>query len=59
MCVDLSDPTTAEREFRALEEAAGQWPHATRRVLTLTDRDPAIAPPDGVDVQPAYAWMLK
>ncbi len=59
VCVDLSDPTTAEREFRALEEAAGQWPHATRRVLTLTDRDPAIAPPDGVDVQPAYTWMLQ
>ena len=57
-CVDLSDPATAEREFRALDDAAGRWPDATRRVLTLTDHDPAVPPPDGVVVQPTYAWML-
>ena len=58
VCAGLSDPDTAEREFRALEDAAGQWPEATRRVLTIADREAPLPAPDGVIVQPAYEWML-
>jgi predicted AAA+ superfamily ATPase len=58
VCADASDPATAEREFRALHEAAGRWPRAARWLLTLTrDGAPARAPRD-VTVRAAYEWML-
>ena len=59
VCAGLSDPDTAEREFRALTDAARQWPDATRRVLTVADREAPFPAPDGVIVQPAYEWMLE
>jgi hypothetical protein len=56
--VDTADPTTAERELRALAEAAQLFPNAGTRLLTLTrDRAPSEVPP-GIVVQPAYEWML-
>ena len=58
VCADLSDADTAEREFRALEDAARQWPDATRRVLTISDGEAPFPVPDGVIVQPAFEWML-
>ena len=58
VCADLSDPDTAEREFRALADAARVWPDATRRVLTLADRDAPVRIPENVIVQPAHEWML-
>ena len=58
VCADLSDPGTAEREFRALEAAAQEWPGAARRVLTLRAADHLLEVPDGVVVQAAYDWML-
>lgn len=58
VCADASDPTTAAREFRALAEAGEAHPGARKWLLTLTrDGLPAEAPP-GVNVQPAYEWML-
>ncbi|MGI9301933.1 MAG: ATP-binding protein, partial [Gammaproteobacteria bacterium] len=58
VCADASDPTTAERELRALAEAGNAFPKARRRLLTLT-RDGAPADvPSGVTCQPAYEWML-
>lgn len=58
VCADMSDPATATREFRALASAGAQFPQARRTLLTLTrDGLPAEAP-DGVDVGPAYEWML-
>ena len=58
VCADASDPGTADRELRALHEAAKQHPRAQKRLLTLTrDGAPAEATSD-VDVQPAYEWML-
>ncbi|MYE82296.1 MAG: hypothetical protein F4X36_10760 [Gammaproteobacteria bacterium] len=59
VCAGLSDPDTAEREFRALTDAARQWPDATRRVLTVADREAPFPAPDGVIVQPAYEGMLE
>jgi len=35
VCADLTDPATAHRELRALEEAARAFPAAERRLLTL------------------------
>ena len=58
VCADMSEPSTAAREFRALDAAGAQHPQARRRLLTLTqDGLPAQAPAD-VDVRPAYDWML-
>lgn len=56
---DPSDPVTAEREIRGLEEAGRLFPTAERRLLTST-RD-AIPPkvPAGILAQPAYEWMLE
>ena len=59
VCADMSDPSTATREFRALDSAGARFPQARRRLLTLTrDGLPAEAPAD-VDVRPAYDWMLE
>ncbi len=58
VCADASDPDTADRELRALQEAGVQHPRAKTRLLTLTrDGAPAGAAAD-VLVQPAYEWML-
>ena len=55
---DMAEPATAERELRALAEAAQLFPKAGTRLLTLTrDRAPSEVPP-GITVQPAYEWML-
>jgi len=58
VCADASDPATAERELRALEEAGERFPHATRRLLTLTRDGLPARLPSNVIGQPAYEWML-
>ncbi|MEE9255397.1 MAG: ATP-binding protein [Pseudomonadales bacterium] len=59
VCADASDPSTADRELRALADAGGLHPHVRKTLLTLTrDGAPGDAPAD-VTVQPAYEWMLK
>ena len=58
VCSDASDPESASRELRALQEAAEQHPHAQQRLLALSgDRAPDQAPA-AVIVQPADEWML-
>jgi predicted AAA+ superfamily ATPase len=58
VCADLSAPETLARELRALAVAANENPHALQRVLVL-DRDssPRESIP-GVEIQPAYEWLL-
>ena len=59
VCADPSAPEVAARELRALDAAAGEHPRARRRLMVL-DRDAALslgAP--GVEVQPAYEWLLS
>jgi predicted AAA+ superfamily ATPase len=58
VCADLSAPETRARELRALAAAATDHPRATPRLLVL-DRD-ALAGVDvpGVEVLPAYEWLL-
>lgn len=58
VCADPSDPATLERELRGLEAAAREHRRATKRLLVL-DRD--VMPRagiTGVQVQPAYEWLL-
>jgi len=58
VCADTSAPETLTRELRALTAAAREHSRAARRLLVL-DRDALVqvnAP--GIDVQPAYEWLL-
>ena len=58
VCTDPSAPKTLDRELRALTAAGKEHPRALRRLLVL-DRGQALrvkAP--GVEVQPAYEWLL-
>ena len=59
VCVDLSDPATAAREFRALDSAARQFPFARKRLLTLTHDALPEEVPSGFEVQTAYEWLLQ
>lgn len=58
VCADITDAGTRARELRALDDAAQEYPCATRRLLVL-DRSslPTSASP-GVVVQTVYEWML-
>jgi len=58
VCADLSSPATRVRELRGLTSAAKDHRRATRRLLVL-DRD-SISGDDtsGVEVVPAYEWLL-
>jgi hypothetical protein len=58
VCADPSEPGVRDRELRALAAAAALHPRAERRLLVL-DRDalPPVATP-GVEVLPAYEWLL-
>jgi len=58
VCADVSAADTLARELRALTAAEQQYSRAARRLLVL-DRDALTrvnAP--GVEVQPAYEWLL-
>lgn len=59
VCADASDPQTADRELRALVEAAALYPDAALRLLTLTRDGMPAESPANVEVQPAYQWMLS
>lgn len=59
VCADVRNPETLARELRALTEAAKTHPRAVQRLLVL-DRDAlsGVNAP-GVEVQPAYEWLLE
>lgn len=59
VCADVSSPATLQRELRALNEAASEYPRATQRLLVL-DRDALTRVKSSkVQVQPAYEWLLR
>ncbi len=58
VCADASDPDTAERELRALQEAGEMHPNARKLLLTLTADGLPAEHEEDVDAQPAYEWML-
>jgi hypothetical protein len=58
VCADPSDEETLSREFGAFREGAREHPRAARRLLVL-DRDAVVrVSGSGVDVLPAYEWLL-
>jgi predicted AAA+ superfamily ATPase len=58
VCADVSAPETLARELRALTAAGQEHSRAARRLLVL-DRDAlARVNAPGVEVQPAYEWLL-
>ncbi|HEX4954731.1 MAG TPA: ATP-binding protein [Thermoanaerobaculia bacterium] len=59
VCADPSAEKTRQRELRGLVEAAEEHPRAQRRLLVLQyDHALALSAP-GVQVQPAYEWLLE
>jgi predicted AAA+ superfamily ATPase len=58
VCTDLSSADTLARELRALDDAAQEFPHASRRLLVLDRSSVATSTPSGVVVQPVYEWLL-
>ena len=58
VCADASDPATAQRELRGLASAAGEFPDATLRLLTLTRDGLPAELPSNVIAEPAYVWAL-
>ena len=58
MRADLTAPGVRERELRALAEAVREHPRAARRILVLTSDQLPAKSEAGVDVQPAYEWLL-
>ena len=59
VCADLSDPSTAAREGRALTAAGKLFPQARKRLLTLTQDGFPTASPADTEVQTAYEWLLE
>jgi predicted AAA+ superfamily ATPase len=58
VCADLSAPETRDREVRALVGSTREHRGAKRRLLVQSrDSVPAARVP-GVEVQPAYEWLL-
>ena len=58
VCADLSSAETRARELRALTAAASEQPRAARRLLVL-DRDARVGTDTpGIEVLPAYEWLL-
>lgn len=58
VCVTVEDPDTLAREVRALQAAALAYPQARQRLLTLESRQPYPALPPGIEILPAWQWML-
>jgi predicted AAA+ superfamily ATPase len=58
VCASLDDPTTRDREIRALVDAAPHHPAATLSLVAL-DIPAAIDIPPGVALRHAADWMLE
>ncbi|HEX5219052.1 MAG TPA: ATP-binding protein [Verrucomicrobiae bacterium] len=59
VCADMRSPETLTRELRALTEAATTYPRATQRLLVLDQDSMSSVNAPGVQVQPAYEWLLE
>ncbi|MBT9554545.1 MAG: ATP-binding protein [Myxococcales bacterium] len=58
VCADVTDAASRTREIRALVAAADRYPGAQRRLLTLY-REVVPDVPAGIEVMPAYEWLLS
>jgi predicted AAA+ superfamily ATPase len=60
VCADASDPETAERELRALTDAAAVFPQAICTLITLHQTGfPKLALPAKTRVVTAWQWLLE
>jgi predicted AAA+ superfamily ATPase len=59
VCADASSDGTLEREVRALAAAAREHPRAARRLLVLDRSQALTAKSPGIEVLPAYEWLLE
>jgi predicted AAA+ superfamily ATPase len=59
VCTGLDDPETREREIRALQEARAECPEAQAFILTMESRLPYPEVPQGIEVLPAWEWIVK
>ena len=59
VCTDVSDPTTYEREVRALSAAAAEYRGAVPLLLTFDTLPPRSPLPKPLRWQPAIAWLLN
>lgn len=54
-CLSMDNATTAEREWRALDDALNLHPQATRMIVTRNEEYER----DGVRVVPLWRWLLE
>ena len=59
VCADVSSAETLDRKLRALPAAAVELGGARQRLLVLDRDDRAAARAPGVEVVPAYEWLLE
>jgi len=59
VCADLGDPSTRERELRALDAAAKDYPDAVRRLLVLNRDSVSGVSVPGIVIEPASDWILR
>lgn len=58
VCPGPYDFGMIDRELQALRDAGQIYPHATKRLLTLTRAAIPAKLPVGLSAQPAYEWLL-
>ena len=58
VCADPSTPDARERELRALADAAKSRPKLPATLLVLTQEQAIALAGSGLQVMPAYEWML-
>ena len=57
VCAELDDPSTREREIRALLAAKAEHRRATLHLITLAP-ELAVGVPNEIGVHPAWRWLL-
>ncbi|MBK8576268.1 MAG: ATP-binding protein [Elusimicrobia bacterium] len=58
VCANLDDPSTRERETRALLESAREHPRAQKRLITLDLWPSNIPHPRGIHIHKASDWLM-
>jgi uncharacterized protein len=58
VCANLQSPETLARELRALTASAKEHPRARKRLLVLDRSTAGEVDAPGIEVLPAYEWML-
>ena len=56
---DLSDPSTRQREFRALSDMGSTWPNARFLVINLSDEYTFDIEDLTINITPVWKWLLE